>query len=89
TVEQGRNGSRVRFSLAARQKLMNDRMSVTLRVIDPLNTSRETSTTTDPRFTQVSVRRRAIRALQLNVSWLLGKAPKKDRSPKDLIGPEG
>ncbi|MEO7353442.1 MAG: TonB-dependent receptor, partial [Gemmatimonadales bacterium] len=42
TVEQGRNGSRVRFSLAARQKLMNDRMSVTLRVIDPLNTSRET-----------------------------------------------
>ncbi|MEO8577785.1 MAG: TonB-dependent receptor, partial [Gemmatimonadales bacterium] len=50
TVEQGRNASRTRFSIAARQKLMNDQMSVTLRVIDPFNTSRESSTTIDPRF---------------------------------------
>src|SRR5207244_122448 len=38
TVEQGRNASRTRFTLAARKKLMEDRLSVTLRAIDPVNT---------------------------------------------------
>ncbi len=88
TVEQGRNGSRVRFSLAGRQKLMNDRMSVTLRVIDPFNTSHETSTTIDPQFTLVSMRGRTIRALQLNVTWMFGQPPKRDRGAGDLLGPD-
>ncbi len=88
TVEQGRNGSRTRFSFAARQKLMADRMSVTFRVIDPFNVSKETSTTVDPQFTLSSVRRRAIRALQLNVTWMFGQPPKKAHAPGDLLGPD-
>ncbi len=86
TVEQGRNSSRTRFSFAARQKLMNERMSVTLRVIDPFNTSREINTTTDPRFTQVSDRRRAIRGLLLSVNWIFGRPERRGR--EDLIGNE-
>jgi hypothetical protein len=87
TVEQGRNASRTRFTLAAREKLMKDRMSVTLRVIDPFNTSRESSTTLDPRFYQVSDRRRAIRGLLLSVNWIYGN-PKNEheRDQNDLGG---
>ena len=86
TVEQGRNASQTRVSLAARQKLMNDRLSLTLRVIDPFNTSIERSTTVDPRFYQVSDRRRAIRGLLLNVNWTLGK-PKEEDESIDLSPP--
>jgi outer membrane cobalamin receptor len=89
TVEQGRNASRMRFSFAARQKLMDDQLSLTLRVIDPFNTSRESNTTVDPRFYQVTQRSRAIRGLLLNVSWTFGKPPKEERrGGPDLIGSE-
>jgi outer membrane cobalamin receptor len=87
TVEQGRVASRTRLTLAARQKLMNDRMSVTLRVIDPFNTSRESSTTIDPRFYQVSDRRRVIRGLLLSINWTFGKPQQEpERDPNDLGG---
>jgi hypothetical protein len=76
-VEQGRNASRTRLSVAVRQKLMNDQMSVTLRMIDPLNTSLERSTTVDPLFYQVSDRRRLVRGLLLSVNWIFGKAKKE------------
>ena len=85
-VEQGRNASRTRFSLAAREKLLGDRISVTLRVIDPFNSSRERSTTIDPQFYQVSDRRRAIRGLALSVNWMFGRP--QERGPGDLIGPD-
>jgi outer membrane cobalamin receptor len=84
TVEQGRIASRTRFSLAARKKLIDDQMSVTLRVIDPFNTSREVSTTNDPLFTQVSNRRRAIRGLLVGVNWTFGHAQRHGKD--DLIG---
>ena len=77
-VEQGRNASRTRFSVAARQKLMNDQMSVTLRMIDPFNTSLERSTTVDPLFYQVSDRRRLVRGLLLSVNWIFGKTKKEE-----------
>lgn len=86
TVEQGWNASRTRFSLAAREKFMGDRLSVTLRVIDPFNSSRERSTTIDPRFYQVSDRRRAIRGLLLSVNWMFGRPQKRGRD--ELIGPD-
>ena len=76
TVEQGRISSRTRVSLAARQKLMQDQMSVTLRVIDPFNSSRETSTTIDPRFYQVTDRRRMIRGLLLSINRTFGTPTK-------------
>jgi outer membrane cobalamin receptor len=83
-VEQGRNASRTRLSVAVRQKLMNDQMSVTLRMIDPLNTSLERSTTIDPLFYQVSDRRRLVRGLLVSVNWIFGKAKKeKDREMID------
>src|SRR2546428_234937 len=86
TVRQGRNASRTRFTLAARKKLSEDRMSVTLRVIDPFNTSRESSTTIDPRFYQVSDRRRVIRGLLLSGTWTFGHSP--HHGHEDLIGNE-
>jgi hypothetical protein len=77
-VEQGRNAARTRVSVAARQKLMNDQMSVTLRLIDPFNSSLERSTTIDPAFYQVSDRRRLIRGLLFSVNWIFGKSKKED-----------
>jgi len=84
-VEQGRNAARMRLSVAARQKVMNDQMSLTLRIIDPFNTSLERSTTIDPAFYQVSDRRRLIRGMLFSVNWIFGKAKKeKDREVIDL-----
>ncbi|MEP6574192.1 MAG: TonB-dependent receptor [Gemmatimonadota bacterium] len=84
TVEQGRIASRTRLSLAARERLMNDRMSLTLRVIDPFNNSRESSFTTDPQFNQVSNRRRMIRGVLLSGTWTFGKPPREHaREPAD------
>jgi hypothetical protein len=83
TVEQGRNASRTQFNMAVRQKLMDDQISLTLRIIDPFNTSREGSTTIDPRFYQVSNRARAIRGLLLSVNWTFGRPDKQSREPLD------
>ncbi len=80
TVEQGRNASRTRLTLAARQKLLNDQMSLTLRVIDPFNSSRERNTTIDPRFYQVSDRRR---------TWTFGKPRKEHENDQTDSGGEG
>jgi hypothetical protein len=78
-VEQGRNASRTRVNFAARKKLRNDRVNVTLRANDPFNTARERSFTFDPRFYQRTDRTRTIRGLVLSVSWLFGAPPKKVR----------
>jgi iron complex outermembrane recepter protein len=85
TVEQGTNASRTQFNLAARQKLVDDQLSLTLRVIDPFNTSHERTTTLDPRFFQTSDRSRAIRGLLLSASWTFGK-PEKGKDAIDLNG---
>jgi outer membrane cobalamin receptor len=85
TVEQGTNSSRTQFSFAARQKLMEDQLSLTLRVIDPFDTAHESGTTTDPRFFQTSNRARAIRALLLSATWTFGK-PDKSKDAIDLSG---
>ncbi len=84
-VEQGWNASRTQFNLAARRKLMDDRLSLTVRAIDPFNTSAERSLTFDPRFHQTSDRTRAIRALLLSASWTFGK-PDKEKDTIDLSG---
>jgi hypothetical protein len=89
TVEQGRNAGRTRFTLAARKRLMEDRMSVALRVVDPFNTSRESNTTIDPRFYQVSDRRRAIRGLLLSINWTFGKPNEEHNREPDLGGDAG
>ena len=88
TVEQGTNASRTQFSFAGRKKLMEDQFNLTLRVIDPFTTSRESSTTIDPRFIQVSDRVRVIRGLILGASWTFGK-PLKDEKDNDLVSDPG
>ena len=85
TVEQGTNASRTQFGMAVRQKLMEDQLSVTLRVIDPFDSSHERSTTFDPRFSLTSDRSRAIRGLLLSASWTFGK-PDKGKDAIDLSG---
>lgn len=84
-VEQGMNSSRTQFNLAARQKLLDDQLSLTMRVIDPFNTSNERGTIVDPRFFQTSNRSRAVRGLLLSASWTFGK-PDKSNDTIDLSG---
>jgi len=87
TVEQGTRASWTQFNFAARQKLMEDQLSVTLRVIDPFDTSRERGTTVDPRFFQTSDRFRKARALMLGATWTFGKPDKEEKI--DLSGDSG
>ena len=82
-VEQGRNDLRQRLSLAARKRLFEDQLSVTLRVLDPFSMSRERSITSDPRFRQVSDRAREIRGVGIAVTWTFGKP---DKEKGDLLG---
>jgi hypothetical protein len=88
TVEQGHNASRTQVSFAARQKLANDQLSVTLRLVDPFSTSREIFTMSDPRIYQVSHRSNVIRGLLVSASWTFGKPPKHGRDTSDLVGPD-
>jgi outer membrane receptor protein involved in Fe transport len=78
TIEQGWTAARTRVSVGVRDKLMADRLSLTLRIIDPFNTSRDRSATLDPEFTQINDRTRAVRGLQLSITWMFGRPSKKD-----------
>lgn len=51
-MDQGWNAARTRVSFGIRDNLMSDRLSLTLRVADPLGTARERSATIDPTFLQ-------------------------------------
>jgi hypothetical protein len=84
TVDQGWNAARTRVSFGIRDKLLADRLSLTLRVIDPFSTARERSATLDPAFMQVNDRTRAIRGLQLGATWMFGRPSKKDADQIDL-----
>jgi hypothetical protein len=88
-VEQGRNAARTRFSVAARQKLMNDQLSLTLRVIDPFNSSLERSRTIDPAFNQVSDRRRLIRGALFSANWIFGQSKKETERETIDVGDSG
>jgi outer membrane receptor protein involved in Fe transport len=87
TVEQGWNAARTRVSFGIRDKLVADRLSVTLRVIDPFSTARERSATLDPAFTQINDRTRAIRGVQLSATWSFGRPNKTAEDPIDLEPP--
>ena len=62
---------------------MGDQLALTLRLIDPFDASAERSTTTDPRFYQVSERRRLERGVLLSVNWSFGRAPEVRRDDED------
>ena len=51
------------------------------------NASREQSTTIDPRFYQVTERRRSERGVLLSANWSFGRSPKeRDRDENDQSG---
>ena len=86
TVDQGWNAARTRVSFGIRDKLLADRLSLTLRILDPFSTARERSATLDPAFVQFNDRTRAIRGLQLNATWMFGRSKKKEADQIDLTG---
>ena len=86
TVEQGGTLSQTRVNLAARRKLMDDRVNLTLRVLDPFDTEHERSITTDPRFYQVSDRSRPARGLLASVAWTFGASTKERRDGDEQGG---
>jgi outer membrane cobalamin receptor len=83
TVAQGWSAARTRVSFGIRDKLAADRLSLTLRILDPFSTVRERSATIDPEFTQINDRTRAIRGLQLSATWMFGR-PNKATDQIDL-----
>lgn len=84
TVPQGWNAARTRVSLGIRDKLMADRLNLTMRIIDPFSMSGARSATIDPAFTQINDWRRPNRALQLSATWTFGRSTKKQGEPIDL-----
>ncbi|HKW10653.1 MAG TPA: TonB-dependent receptor [Gemmatimonadaceae bacterium] len=84
TVDQGWNAPRTRVSVGIRDKLLADRLSITMRIIDPFSTARERSATVAPSFMQINDRTRAIRGLLLSATWMFGRPNKKDADQIDL-----
>jgi outer membrane cobalamin receptor len=84
TVDQGWNAPRTRVSVGVRDKLLADRLSFTLRIIDPFSTARERSATVAPSFMQINDRTRAIRGLQVSATWMFGRPNKKEADQIDL-----
>jgi ferric enterobactin receptor len=87
-VEQGRMGSFVMSTLALRQKVMGDKGSLSLRVVDPLNRMGFSSETTDPLYYQLNERRFGARAAYLTFSYNFGQTPRLRNRPQQTEAPE-
>lgn len=75
-TEQGRVSGRSMFNLAARQRVLGDRGSVSLRVVDPFNTMRFRSLTEDDRLLQETERQFGARGIFLSFSYNVGQQPR-------------
>lgn len=83
-VEQGRMGSFVMSTLSLRQKVMGDKGSLSLRVVDPLNRMGFSMQTTDPLYYQLNERRFGARAAYLTFSYNFGQQPRlRNRPPAE------
>ena len=83
-VEQGRMGSFVMSTLSLRQKVMGDKGSIGLRVVDPLNRMGMSIQTTDPLYYQLNERRFGARAAYLTFSYNFGQQPRlRNRPPAE------
>ena len=87
-TEQGRVSGRSMFNVALRQKLMGDRASVTMRIVDPFNTMRFRSLTDDERFYQETERRMGARGVFLSFSYNFGQQPRLRPRDTDRSGEE-
>lgn len=75
-TEQGRVSGRSMFNLALRQRVLGERGSVSLRVVDPFNTMRFRSLTEDDRLFQETERRFGARGVFLSFSYNVGQQPR-------------
>jgi ferric enterobactin receptor len=86
-AEQGRVSAMTMTSLSLRQKLMGDRASMTLRVMDPFNTMGFASEFSDPRFFQETERKFGARGVFLSFSYNIGQQPRvRQQRPQDQDG---
>jgi len=87
-VEQGRIGAMTFSTLSIRQKVMGDRGSISLRVMDPLNQMGFSSRTTDPLYLQLNEREFNGRAAYLTFSYNFGQQPRlRNRPPAEVQEP--
>jgi outer membrane receptor protein involved in Fe transport len=81
-VEQGRIGSMMFSNLSLRQKVLGDKGSISLRVMDPLNRMGFSSRTTDPMYLQLNERQFNGRAAYLTFSYNFGQQPRLRNRPQ-------
>jgi ferric enterobactin receptor len=88
-VEQGRIGSFTMSTLSLRQKVMGDKGSLSLRIVDPLNRMGFNSRTTDPMYLQLNERQFNGRAAYLTFSYNFGQQPRlRNPSPAEAQEPQ-
>ncbi|HEX5869174.1 MAG TPA: TonB-dependent receptor, partial [Longimicrobium sp.] len=90
-VEQGRIGAMTFSNVSVRQKVMGDKGSVSLRIMDPLNRMGFSSRTTDPLYLQLNERQFNGRAAYLTFTYNFGQQPRlRDRpagEPQEPVQP--
>jgi outer membrane receptor protein involved in Fe transport len=75
-VEGGRFGSQGFLMIALRQKIQNDRGTISLRIQDPFNMIRMQASVTSGLITQDTQRSFGVRGVFLGYSWAMGQAPR-------------
>jgi outer membrane cobalamin receptor len=87
-VEQGRIGSMMFSNVSLRQKVMRDKGSISLRIMDPFNRMGFSSRTSDPRYLQLNERKFNARAAYLTFSYNFGQQPRlRNRPPTEAPEP--
>lgn len=86
-VERGRVSGRSMANLALRQKLLGDRASVGLRVVDPFDSMRFGFRSSDENFYQETERRFGARGLYATFSWNFGQQPRVRQRPGERPQP--
>ena len=81
-TEQGRRGARSWFDLALRQKLLNDRASLTLQVRDPLGMAGFAFTLDQPDLYQTFQRDWGARQVGLTFSYTFGRQDRENRGER-------
>lgn len=92
TTEQGKIAAMSMMTFALRQKVLDDKGSITLRVQDPLNTMKFGFTQADGRVIQSSERRFGARGLFASFSYNYGQAPRlrpRTVEPQPEVGAPG
>jgi ferric enterobactin receptor len=86
-VEQGRMGSMTMSNVSLRQKVLGERGTLTLRLMDPLDRMGFSMRTEAPLYTQFNERRFGGRALFVNFSYAVGQQPRVRQRPQQQEEP--